>query len=72
MGSGTGYQALLVETFRGHEWVQGYLGCREGPCVVADLSVASGTSRNCVTGTRLLGPTDLKVTLDPLLLSLCS
>lgn len=37
-------------------WVQGYLGCREEPCVVADLSAFSGTSRNCMTGTRLLGP----------------
>lgn len=63
MVSGTGYQAFLVETFRGHEWVQVYLGCREGPCVVADLSVASGTSRNYVIGTMLLGPTDMKVTL---------
>lgn len=32
---------LMVDPLRGHEWVQGYLGCREGPCVVADLSVAS-------------------------------
>lgn len=35
--------------------------------MVADLSAASGTSRNCVTGTRLLGPMDMKVMLGPLL-----